>query len=138
MTVLTSGFLQNSGASLRFAPDLTWPSRVTSAGVETAAALDMSGSLQTALELTGKYAISYLNLYNLTAEVCTIKLTVDGVVIWNATFTPGTTLPLLGSIAGQANGNNDMVMQCDSSFLLEIQTAADTSIDLDYIARPIL
>ncbi|MCP4089908.1 MAG: hypothetical protein GY746_08950 [Gammaproteobacteria bacterium] len=138
MTVLTSGFLQNKGNSLRFGPDLSWPSSVGSTGVKTVAALDMSGSLQTALELTGSYAISFLNLRNLTAEVCTIKLTVDGVVIWNSTFTTGTALPLLGSTAGEANGNNDMVMQCDTSFLLEIQTASDTSIDLDYIARPIL
>ena len=67
----------------------------------------------------------------------TVKLTVDGVVIWNDSFT-GTSSSqyLLGNIAaGQAVSET---IQCNTSFLLEIQTATDTDINLDYMARLIL
>ena len=138
MTVITSGYLQNSGVNVTLAPDLSWPSRATSAGIEVITGLNMQGSLQTALSLTGKHALSFLYLTNLTAETCTIKLTIDGVVIWNSTFTTGTTLPLLGNINGYTAGNNDLIVQVNNSLLLEIQTASDTSIDLAFIARPIL
>ena len=138
MTVITSGFLQSSGVNVTLAPDLSWPARVSSAGIEVAAGLNMAGSLQTALQLTGKYAVSFLYFSNLTAETCTFKLTIDGVVIWNATLTTGTALPLLGNIGGFASGNNDLIVQFNQSFLLEVQTASDASIDLSYIARPIL
>ena len=133
MTINLSG--KAGGNLTQLAPDLTYPSDLTSTvnTVITVSGIDAQGSLTTILSLSGKFSIPLLALSALTAETITIKLTVDSVVIWNDTFTSSTTLTLLGKL-----GDYREPIQCNSTFLLELETATDTSIDLDYMARPIL
>ena len=131
------------GGLPQLAPDLTYPSsRFQSDGTFVQIeAINPSGSLTTALSLTGgKFAISYLRFSSIPiSEPLTIKLTVDGVVIWNDTYTnqTGDGLLLLGTRGGSDMGPDETI-QCDDAFLLEIQTDTDTDVDLDYVARPIL
>lgn len=120
----------------RLAPDLSFPSGVLSGSIYQVV-LDPSGGLTTALSLSGKFSINYIEFAGLTAETITIKLTIDGTVIWNDTFTAASTARLLGAREGSANGISQEI-QCNSSLLLEIQTATDTSVVLNYLARPIL
>ena len=127
-----------SGGSLpRLAPDLTFPSTPLGPTTTTrSVTINPVGALTTALSLTGKFYIGALSFAGLTAETITIKLTVDGVVIWNDTFSSGLGVSLLGE-GSTTNAYSD-VMQCNSSFLLEIQTLTDTIVTLNYLARPIL
>lgn len=121
------------------APDLTFPSTVNSSSIPyaTVTGINAVGSLTTALSITGKWAIGLLAFANVALEAITIKLTVDGVVIWNSSFTPSnTTIPLIGGNGVGFSG--DISIRCESSLLLEIQTTADTSVDLRYTVRPIL
>jgi len=123
----------------RLAPDSTWPSSLSgSTGYVEVTGINAVGSLTTALSLTGKYAIDYLRFDNLASESMTFKLTVDGVVIWNDTFTPSSTLRLFGLSNVGATGNIPSRMLCEDSFLMEVQTTADTSVHFYYVARPVL
>jgi len=119
----------------RLAPDLTFPSRIANAPYEEVN-INPVGSLTTALSLTGRYAIHLLYFTNLTAETVTVKLTVDGEVKWNDTFTSGTVMNLLGT-SSTVSASSDSI-ECNSSLLLEIQTATDTSVNLRFLTRPIL
>jgi len=128
-----------SGELPRLAPDLTYPTDKSSAtiGWIKVSGIDASSGLTTALSLTGKFVITFLQFSNLTNESLVVKLTVDGVIIWNDTIpSSGTLNNLLGAI--DATNSPAEFIQCDTTFLLEVQTATDTSIDLDYLARPIL
>jgi len=132
--------LVGGGGLTRLAPDLTWPSSKQSATVtyERITGINAQGSLTTALLLTGKFSISYLFISGWTAEAVTIKLTIDGEVIWNDSFSATLTSEnLLGQLSSAGLGPQE-VISCDSSLLLEIQTATDTSITLDHTTRPIL
>ena len=136
MTIPING---GGGGLPQLAPDLTYPSsRLTASSTwQRIAAINASAGLTTALSLTGKYAVTYLLFRSLSSESVTVKLTIDGVVIWNDTFTTATTMALFGNNSSTGAGSEE-VLQCNSSLLLEIQTATDTSIDLDYLARPII
>tara|TARA_R110002096_G_scaffold252924_1_gene445850 strand:- start:113 stop:523 length:411 start_codon:yes stop_codon:yes gene_type:complete len=136
MTIKTSAL--GGGGPPKLAPDLTYPSSLgANRGFTTIAAIDASSGLTTALSLTGKFSIDLLQFSLLTAENITVKLTIDGVVIWNDTFSVvGTTLQLFGS--DSSTSTTISTMQCEASLLLEIQTATDTDISLDYTARPVL
>ena len=136
MTIKTSSFSQGSGFKL--APDLNFPADINAGNATTALSsvvFDPSGGLTTALSLTGKFAIPILTLASLTSsESYTIKLTIDGVVIWNSSNSqPLVARPLLSSAQG-----NDITIFCESSFLLEVQSTIDNSVQLLYLARPIL
>lgn len=125
--------------SARFAEDLDWPSRVdVNFGYEIVN-IDPSSGLTTALSLTGSYLVPLLALDNMTAESHTIKLTIDGEVVWNDTLVTGTVLPLVGygDSSNIKNGANDGQIVCETSLLLEVQSTTDTSEDLYFIARPI-
>ena len=130
-----------SGGLPQLAPDLTYPGDRVNLNIRTykrIAGIDATSGLTTALSLSGKFAISLLRFSSTSVELMTVKLTVDGVVIWNDSFTSSASSGpyLLGNVAaGQAVSET---MQCNTSFLLEIQTATDTSINLYYMARPIL
>ena len=128
--------IAGGGGLMRLAPDLTHPSglSVSTSPFIRIAGINAVGVLTTALSLTGKHSIGLLSLTGLTAETVTVKLTVDDVVIWNDTFTSLTALVLFGgsSIAPTTP------FICNNSMLLELQTLTDTSVTLDYIARPIL
>ena len=126
-----------SGGLPKLAPNLTWPSSLASNnGSVFIGAINAVGSLTTVLSLTGKYAIDLLRFDGLASESMTFKLTIDGVVIWNDTFSPSAGLRLFGSNTA-TNSSTPSTMQCDASLLLEVQTTADASIGLYYVARPI-
>lgn len=132
--------VSGGGGLPELAPDLTFPSNFagTSAGYISITGINAVGSLTTALSLTGKFSIDLLMFENLTAESVTVKLTVDSVIIWNDTFTASAAAVRL--FGGRNTSGTDVVstMQCKSSLLLEIQTLTDASINLIYMARPIL
>ena len=127
------GGLQQLGA------DLTWPSTVATFGaLQIISGLDMSGSLQTALTATGKFELDRLYISSHTAELMTIKLTIDGVVVWNDTYSSSlTTTFLLGVTSTTSNTASESGKLVAETFLLEIETATDTSIDVNYILRPL-
>lgn len=135
MTILVSA-LGGGGAGFKLAENLTWPSESQEFGGARTLTFNPSGGLTTALSLTGKWAISFLELFNITnAETYTVKLTVDSVVVWNDTFASvGTSAFLTGS---SDNDYNDVVFECGSSMLLEVQSTVDTSVQLRYKVRPI-
>lgn len=135
MTINTSAF--GGGGIPKLGADLTWPSVSDAAGGVPSVTFDPSGGLTTALSLTGKFAISWLELFGLTnSETYTVKLTVDGVVIWNDTFAHGSgNIYLLGTAS---NANPEIPISCNSTFLLEVQSAVDTSVSLRYKVRPIV
>jgi hypothetical protein len=132
----TLSSIVGSGGLPQLAPDLTWPSSLSTNTNYATVNLNPMGALTTALSLTGKYAIDLLAFANITAEQVTVKMTVDGVIVWNDTYTAaGNNIRLFGV---GIDGLPPSTMQCKSSLLLEIQTLTDTSVDLNYIARPIL
>lgn len=124
----------DGGSLPRLAPDLNFIVDKHPLGY-TAVNFDPSGGLTTALSLTGKFAIPFLRLVNIASESYTVKLTIDGVVIWNSSRSLANEEYLLG----QNTGNwADIPIMCNSSFLLEVQSTADSSVFLFYTARPIL
>ena len=138
MSELLSSITGGGGGLPRLAPDLTNPGdKVADAGYKRIT-LDPSTGLITALNLTGKYVINLLRFNNITTEAVTIKLTIDGVIVWNDTnsLPAGNKLSLLGASNGAAEVTESI--QCDTSLLLEIQTATDTQVEFEYVARPIL
>jgi len=137
MSELLSSITGGGGGLPQLAPDLTWPSAILSTtGYAKITGINAVGSLVTALNLTGKHSVSLLNFTDMNANTMTVKLTVDGVVIFNDSFTCSTQLKLLGSISSLDGVNAEI--QVSSSLLLEVQMSADASIDLNYVARPIL
>lgn len=136
----TSQFLNAGGAGFKLAPDLDFPSRLVGKNGVEVVTIDPSAGLATALSLTGKWAVSYLVFSGLTAETVTVELTVDGVTVWNSTFTTSdTALSLLGYTGSTTTGSiNDAIITCDTSLVLRISTATDNSVNFIYLARPIL
>jgi len=134
------GELTVQGIPLTLNPDLAYPANRFSQNNTyiRITGIDASAGLTTALSLTGKYAVSYLEFKSVSIENMTIKLTIDGVIIWNSTFlTDNQEQGLFGNNSSDGDGP-DEILQCNDSFLLEVQMASDTSIDLNYLARPIL
>jgi len=125
------------GSFFKLAVDLDYPSSLlTTNSYSQVFPIDASGGLTTALSLTGKFAVSHLDFRNMIAESNTYKLTIDGVVVMNDTFSSSTSQSIVGS--NNTTSYDPIVIVCESSLLLEIQTATDTSILLNYVARPIL
>jgi len=121
-------------ALVRLAPDLDFPA--SGATYKIITGINASAGLTTAISLTGKFCITLLRLDAVAAENVTIKLTIDGVVIWDASFVSSNSTQNL--LNGLAAGIPQEAIQCNSSLLLEVQMATDTSISLIYLARPIL
>ena len=138
MTDILSSSMTGGGVSL-LAPDLTFPGDINNSGVRNVPTFDPQGSLTTALSLTGRNYVDLLHFSGLTSETITVKMTVDGVVIWDSTFkAPGGGMLML---IGSENGNGSVATQpiiCNSTLLLEIQTLTDTAVGLTYMSRPIL
>lgn len=125
----------------KLAPDLTYPAD-RSPGVQYKAinSIDASSSLTSLVSGTGKFLILLLETADTIAESNTAKLTIDGVVIWNSTFTASTVgNSFIGSVHTISADN---VIQesylVDSSFDFEYQTTTDTAISLRFLIRPIL
>ena len=135
MAIRLSG-LGGSGGLPKLAPDLTWPTDVVAnQGYKSLSLTLTAGAYNTALSLTGKFSVGVINFTSLISEQVDIRLTVDGVVIWNGgQVIPSIEFTLLGdrSVAFTQN------ISCNSSLLLEIQTATDTVCTLIHDARPIL
>ena len=125
----------NGGGLPKLAPDLTWPTDVSPASGYKSLLLTLTpATYNTALSLTGKFSVGVINFTSLISEQVDIRLTVDGVVIWNGgQVIPGTVFALLGAAA-----SSRQYISCNSSLLLEIQTATDTTCNLNHDARPIL
>ena len=127
----------DGGGGFILAPDLTFPSDLlVSNGYKQITGIDATSGLTTALSLTGKFAISHAFFFSFTAETVTLKLTIDGKVIMNDTYTSGTSQLVIGNES--TSDRDHIISTCEDTFLLEIQTATDTSIILNYVARPIV
>lgn len=142
MTIKTS-LLGGSSGIPTLAPDLTWPNSklISNTGYKQIAGIDATAGLTTALSLTGKFLISGLLFDDMISEAYTVKMTVDGVVIWNDSIASvtSTALVLYGAASNSfTNSTNEPGFICNTSLLLEIQSTTDTSVTLQYIARPIL
>jgi hypothetical protein len=123
------------GGGAKLAPDLGYPSTIAGTNLlypTKTITVDATGGLTTVLNLAGKFEIPLLYIGGHTSESSTIKLTVDGVIIWNDTFTFGA-LALIGSQVDFRESRT-----CDTSFLFEFQTATDTATTITYNAIPIL
>ena len=134
MTIKTSS-LGGGGSLSRLAPDLNFIADKTSNGY-TAINFDPSSGLTTALSLTGKFAIPFMRIENITSESFTIKLTINSVVIWNRSRVMTATDEYLTGSSNAAWA--DIPFSCNTSLLFEVQTTSDSSVDLFYTARPIL
>ena len=130
------------GAGVNLTPDLTFPSSIQPTGGFTLISnIDATSGLTTVLNLSGKFIVDLMYFDAMTAENVTVKLTVDGTVIWNDTFAAiSGQLLLLGSGSLSTNDavSTSSSIKCDSSLLLEFQTATDTAVSFGYLARPIL
>ena len=141
MTINVSTLGGGGGAGFKLAPDLDFfANSVVNLSSPFLRISNINGSagFATALSLTGKWVVSALSFSDLTSESMTIRLTVDGVVIWNSSRQSSTSFTLLGVAPAATVGCYDVPIICDSSLLLEIQTTADTAVTLNYLARPIL
>ena len=137
MTIKTSSF--GGGGISQLAPDLTAPTTWNGlASSINIVGLNPSAGLTTAISIPAKKgSINYLTLNSLIAEDYTIKLTIDGVVIWNDVWTiSGTSAILIGGPNTSTLGFDPCYF--NESFLLEIQSTTDTSIGLTYVFRELL
>lgn len=103
--------------------------------------IDPSSGPVTALSLTGKFNIQYLNLLAIgSGETLTIKITIDGVVRIDDTFTTNGTAatPIIGGLNNDTTNTIQEKYACNSTFLLELTTSTDTSVTLRFSARPII
>ena len=136
MAIRLSG-LGGSGGLPKLAPDLTWPTDVSAnAGYKKLALTLTPATYNTALSLTGKFSVGVINFDGLLNEQVDIRLTVDGVVVWNGgQVITSNIFDLLGDTG---TISYRQYISCNSSLLLEIQTATDTACNLIHDARPIL
>ena len=138
MTDLTLNSLVGGSSFLKLAPDVGGYISQTDSSISEKiliSGIDGSSGLTTAVSLTGKYAISYLRFSALSNESTTVKMTVDGEVIYNDTR---STIASNQWFIFGGESESLPFFTCDSSFLLEIQTTSDSSVNLFYSARPIL
>ncbi len=124
--------ISNSGGLKKLAPDLTRPSDIGGDSYVTITGVDTSAGLTEVLGLSGKFDVNILKLTGMLDGTVTVKLTVDGVVIWNDTFPPNTNIHLVGQALAYAES-----FQCESSLSLEVHHPTDSSINLLYSVRPL-
>lgn len=123
----------------QFAPELTYPTtRQLATSYVGVSGIDASGSLTIILSLTGKFIVEMVYLDGLaTTDIDQWKLTIDGVIIHNedGLSVTATIIPVFGQV-DQDNGPQMIIV--DKSFLLEIEMASDTFINVFYAIKPIL
>ena len=74
---------------------------------------------------------------NCLNENMTVRLTVDGTIIYNDTVTvTNNQIHVLGALS--AGIQNDVQFWARQSLLLEINTTTDTAVSIAYVARPVL
>jgi hypothetical protein len=71
----------------------------------------------------------------MTAENATIRLVVDGEVIWDDTYTVQNAIFFIGQTNSSVGGGSRYI--CETSLELQVQMTTDTSINLQYNAHPI-
>jgi len=125
------------GGGFKLAPDINYIANKVSATINTIriSSIDPSAGFATALDLEGKFYVTLLILGDLNTSGSTdIKLTIDGVLIWDSSITnTSSSLAMLGSTT-----STQEAIYCESSLLLEVRKTDDSDIYLDYLARPIL
>ena len=138
MTIKTSS-LGGGGGLPRLAPDLTWPADTSGSSPQIIlTGIDPSAGLTTVLSITGtKGYISLLYLSGCISENFTIKLTVDGTIIWNDVKNVTSAIAVLIGGINPSNFFYDSVSFNDS-FLLEVQSTTDTDIGCQYVLRKTL
>jgi len=123
--------ISGGGSLPKLAPDLDFVSSSVS-GKRTFSGIDATGSLTNIINETGKFVFSSLSFTGLTnGDMNKIKLTIDGVDIWDEDpLTPpsGTTINIMVDGGYLVN----------TSIVLAVQMATDTSIDGSYSLVPIL
>ena len=137
MTINTSS-LGGSGLP-KWAADLTAPTTwVGTSSTVQISGIDPSSGLTTVISIPSKKGVmNLITMNSLTAEDYTIKLTIDGVVKWNGVWTvAASSAALIGGIATTVLGYDPCPF--DNSFLLEIQSTSDTSINVTYQFRETL
>tara|TARA_R110002020_G_scaffold147185_2_gene322337 strand:- start:5542 stop:5961 length:420 start_codon:yes stop_codon:yes gene_type:complete len=137
---IDSGDLVGGGGVPQLAPDI---SRLSTQGAGTSpvvflTGIDGSSGPALALGLTGKHTIEKLEFLNFTIEPVVIRLEIDGVDIFNQSYTPSSTniVILGGTISG--NAVEHTYYSIKNSLNLYVTTTTDTSIDLNVLVRPIL
>jgi len=131
--------LINGGNLPRLAPDLTLPATSSGASMVTSiTGIDPSAGLTTVLSITStKGYIPYLVLSNLASENYTIKLTIDGDVIWNGVkAVSAANIILIGGSSTSILGFDPFPF--NTSFLLEVQSTTDTDISCGFLMRKTL
>ena len=131
--------LVGNDALTKLAPDLNYPQDKSLGSVFiSVGGINATGGLTTVLSLTGKFIISKLWMSLATVnDISQVKLTIDGVVIWDVDpLTNAATDPFISGTNSHLAGNE--ALRCDASFLLEMQTDADTNMTVNYAVRPIL
>ena len=139
MAVKPLNALIGQNAGVRPAVWTDWlETRVLSGQYTLIEGLDASSALTTILSLTGKFRIESLFVSSLISnDVDKWKLTVDGVVVHNETgLSSNSTSVFLHNDFDLNHGPS--LMQCNESFLLQVQMSTDSDIDVYYGARPIL
>ena len=123
----------------RLAPDLLYlSSKLYTDNNVKLVTLTNTTSLVTALQLTGKWLISRLAFVTISnSGTVTVRLTIDGEVIWDTSVTGihNQSIILLGD-GGAGTMANETYM-CNSSLRLEVMHSTDTTMNLNYLARPI-
>jgi hypothetical protein len=101
--------------------------------------IDCTGALTTVIQLDGKWALISGVLLSTASESIVIKLTVDGVVIWNSTFVASTNGVAILAAAGNSTSFeiSDLNIICETQLLLEVETITASSVRFIYNARPI-
>ena len=132
MASKTLSSIVGGGGLPQLAPDLTWPSRRVSSSTltEQVLAIDVSGVvLQEVLNKNGKFFLEALFFDSLSAGVVSVKLTIDGVIIFNDSYTSSTADVLVD------NDSPSERFEVKSNITLEYATAVDTNITLNYVLR---
>lgn len=100
---------------------------------------DFTGSLQTALSLTGKWHIRFLNIANILAnKLDHWKLTIDGIVVQEKDSYLANSASGVSVFGVTDLDQGDLGIVCLSSFLFELETVDDDSITINWLTRPIL
>lgn len=129
MTILESS-LTGGGSLVQLAPDLLALERRSGGGINSYEidTVAMTAGVEGAvLTLTGKYAVSYLDLRSLVSESMTCRMVVDSVEIWDSTITTSTNWSIYNTITDQ---NFLPAFEVKASLVLYLTTTTDTSIDV--------
>ncbi len=128
------------GGLPKLAVDTDYPKDKLDGNAQLGVSFNPSGTLTTALDLTGKFIIIAISLSSVLANnIAQIKLTVDGVVVWDVDpLTNATAEFYIGGIPQSGNDGWSEAVICESSFKFEVKTDSDSAVTLNYLVRPIL